>query len=61
MIPSDDDDPLSVVVMVRVPAVGAVVSTYTVMPAVVDWFPARSVTRARIVYVPSLREVGVRV
>ena len=61
MIPSDDDDPLSVVVMVRVPAVGAVVSTYTVMPAVVDWFPARSVTRARTVYVPSLREVGVRV
>ena len=44
-----------------VPAVGAVVSTKTSMPDVVDWLPARSVTSARIVYVPSLREVGANV
>ena len=44
-----------------VPAVGAVVSTKTSMPDVVDWLPARSVTSARIVYVPSLSEVGASV
>ena len=52
MIPSLPDDPVSVEVMVRVPAVGAVVSTvirpFVVESAAVEVMPAVSVTRARI-------------
>lgn len=52
MIPSLLDDPSSVVVIVRVPTVGAVVSTVifplVVESAVVTVFPAVSVTRARM-------------
>ena len=52
MIPSLLDDPSSVVVIVRVPTVGAVVST-VIFPLVVESadvtvFPAVSVTRARM-------------
>ena len=52
MIPSLAEDPSSVVVIVRVPTVGAVVST-VIFPLVVESadvtvFPAVSVTRARM-------------
>jgi hypothetical protein len=54
-IPSLFDAPSSVVVIVTVPAVGAVVSTVTkalvVESAVVEVFPAVSVTSAWILYV----------
>ena len=58
MIPSLADDPSSVVVIVRVPTVGAVVST-VIFPLVVDSadvtvLPAVSVTRAWIEYVVPL-------
>jgi hypothetical protein len=50
MIPSLFDDPSSVVVIVRVPTVGAVVSTVTSAgdaSVAVDVIPAMSVTTAR--------------
>ncbi len=46
--PSEDEDPVSVKpVSDSVPAVGAVVSMVTVWVAVVETFPAASVTVAR--------------
>jgi hypothetical protein len=66
MIPSDGDAPSSVVVIVRVPTVGAVVST-VIFPLVVEsadvtTLPAVSVTRARTLYVvPLVRPASVAV
>jgi len=58
MIPSDGDAPPSVVVIVSVPAVGAVVSTvirpFVVESAAVEVMPAVSVTSARTEYVVPL-------
>jgi hypothetical protein len=62
MIPSLADDPVSVEVMVRVPAVGAVVSTvirpFVVERAAVTVFVAKSVTSARTEYVVPLTRAG---
>ena len=62
MIPSLDNKPSSVVVIVSVPAVGAVVSTvirpFVVERTVEDVLPARSVARARTEYVPFVVNAG---
>ena len=62
MIPSDGDVPVSVDVIVSVPAVGAVVSTvirpFVVESAAVEVMPAVSVTRARTEYVPFVDRAG---
>ena len=62
MIPSLDNKPSSVVVIVSVPAVGAVVSTvirpFVVESAVVVVMPAVSVTNARTEYVPFVANAG---
>ena len=62
MIPSVGDVPVSVDVIVSVPAVGAVVSTvirpFVVESAVVVVMPAVSVTNARTEYVPFVANAG---
>jgi hypothetical protein len=62
MIPSDGDVPVSVDVIVSVPAVGAVVSTvirpFVVDSACVEVMPAVSVTSARTEYVPFVVNAG---